>query len=211
MKRKLLLLQVLKWVVVLYVLRTTLFIIFNYSDYLPPNFSSDFLLNREDYFYGYYQWAFYIHIISGPPTLPIGLVLLSKVFREDYPRWHRRLGKVQVVLVLFLVAPSGLVMAKFAQSGLYAAAGLAALSIATATTVVMGWRAVRNREFSQHQEWMTRCFILLSSAIVLRTLGGLAEVFHIDGIYPYNVYICWIVPLLIYEWFRMRQARVTPI
>ena len=206
-----LLLRVLKWTVILYVLRTTLLIVLKYVDYFPPNFSSDFLLGREGYFYSYYRWAFYTHVIISPPTLIVGLLLLSTAFRTNYVRWHRRLGKMQVVMVLFFVAPSGLIMARHAQSGFYGGISLAVLAIATAITVVMGWCAVRNKQFNRHQLWMTRCYILLSSAVVLRTLGGLAEVFGIDGIDPFNAWACWIVPLLIYEWFKPRQVRVNLI
>lgn len=44
----------------------------NYPRYLPPDFTSDFLLGREDSFHGGYQWAFYAHLAAGPVTLLLG-------------------------------------------------------------------------------------------------------------------------------------------
>src|SRR5690606_32924611 len=47
-------------------------VIWEYRNYLPPNFRADFLLGREKYFFGAYSWAFYAHLASGPPTLALG-------------------------------------------------------------------------------------------------------------------------------------------
>ena len=65
-----------------------------YPDYLPPDFSSDFLLGRQRYFHGAYQWAFYPHIAAGPVTLILGTLLVSATFRRRVggasllPKWQ---------------------------------------------------------------------------------------------------------------------------
>ena len=61
----------------------------NHRDYLPPNFESDFLVGRDSYFFGAYQWAFYAHIATGPVTLIVGMFLLSDRLRKQFPKWHR--------------------------------------------------------------------------------------------------------------------------
>src|SRR5690242_8020425 len=96
----------------LLILKVTVSVVVGYRDYFPPNFASDFLRGRQSYFSGAYQWAFYTHIASGPVTLVLGLILISEQFRMQFPRWHQLLGKTQIVLVLFLLAPSGLWMAR---------------------------------------------------------------------------------------------------
>ena len=58
----------------------------SYRDYMPPNFESIFLEGRESYFFREYQWAFYPHIISGPCSLLLGLILVSDRFRQRFPR-----------------------------------------------------------------------------------------------------------------------------
>ena len=83
----------------------------SYRDYIPPNFHSVFLQGREGYFWRGYHWAFYLHITTGPAALLVGMILLNDRFRQRFPKWHRYLGRIQVVSVLFLVAPSGLWMA----------------------------------------------------------------------------------------------------
>ena len=183
----------------LLVAKTAIAVLLLYPDYFPPNFRSDFLLGRSGYFFGPYQLAFNTHILSGPFTLIAGLVLLSESFRHRFPKWHRRLGRIQVFCVLFLLAPSGLWMAWYAATGTFAAAGFATLAIVTALCVAKGWRAATQRRFVQHRRWMLRCYVLLCSAVVLRVIGGFSEVFAVEGTYPYAAWLSWLVPLIALE------------
>jgi hypothetical protein len=185
--------------------RVTLSVVLGYRDYFPPNFDSDFLLGRESYFWGAYRWAFYVHLASGPLSLLLGVVLVSNRFRQRFPRWHRRLGRLQATNVLLLVAPSGLWMAYYAATGAIAGAGLGLLAIATAAYIALGWRAAVMRRFAEHQLWMQRSFVLLCSAVVIRLVGGLATVTHFDALwlYPLSAWASWLVPLLVFEAMRL--------
>ena len=99
------------------ILKVTSSVVSNYHDYFPPNFASDFLRGRERHFLGAYRWAFYTHIMSGPVSLILGLILIGERSRSRFPKWHRYLGRVQVACVLLLVTPSGLWMAYYAAAG----------------------------------------------------------------------------------------------
>src|SRR5262245_66680663 len=92
---------VLTLVASLLILKVTVSVVLGYRDYFPANFRTDFLQGREDYFFGPYGWAFYTHIVSGPITLILGLLLVSEAFRTGFPTWHRRLGKAAGPLVRF--------------------------------------------------------------------------------------------------------------
>jgi hypothetical protein len=194
------------------ILRVTASVISNYHNYFPPNFASDFLRGREGHFWGSYQWAFYAHVISGPLSLIVGLILIAERSRNRFPRWHRYLGRVQAGCVLFLVAPSGLIMAYHAAAGPIAGAGLATLAVSTAVCVSLGaWSAMRLR-FAEHQRWMWRCYLLLCSAVVIRLIGGLATVSGVTGSWvdPLAAWVCWVVPLAAYdirEWARRKERR----
>ena len=183
------------------ILKVTLSVVIGYRDYVPPNFDADFLLGREAYFFGAYQWAFYAHLIAGPTTLVAGTILVSDRFRRSFPHWHRRLGKFQVACVLLILVPSGLWMAPYAASGAVAGVGLALLAIFTATCATLGWRAAVARRFDEHRRWMSRTYLLLCSAVVLRAIGGLASVFQVDALwlYPLSVWVSWLLPLAVFE------------
>ena len=65
-------------------------ILYEYRWYFPADFvRSDFLLDRQDYFYGSYSIAFYTHIVSGPIAVLIGAFLISSGSRKRFRRLHR--------------------------------------------------------------------------------------------------------------------------
>jgi hypothetical protein len=190
------------------ILKVTTNVVSGYHDYFPPNFASDFLRGRERHFFGVYQWAFYTHILSGPASLILGLMLIAERSRARFRRWHRYLGRLQVVGILLFVTPSGLGMAYHAAAGPIAAVGLAALAIATAICVSLGALAAVTRRFADHRRWMWRCYLLLCSAVVLRLIGGLATVTGVSApwVDPLATWMSWLVPLTAFE-FRERTRR----
>ena len=198
----------------LLIIRVTIAVVLNYRNYFPPNFESEFLHGRESYFSGSYQWAFYLHILSGPVALILGLIQINEKFRLSFPKWHRSLGRIQVLVVLFLVTPSGLWMAYRAEGGPVAVASFAALSVVTGICVALGWRSAVKRRFAQHRRWMGRCFVLLCSAVVLRLIAGLATVTGVQSIwvYPASAWASWLVPLAAFELSGAgnRQVRFSP-
>jgi uncharacterized membrane protein len=205
--------RLLVGVALLLVLKVAVGVVVGYRHYVPPDFSSDFLLGREAYFFGPYCWAFYAHLIAGPTSLIVGTILTSDRFRRWAPAWHRRLGRIQVGCVLLVIVPSGLWMARYAMTGAVAAFGLASLAVVTAICCAAGWRAAMARRFDEHRRWMWRTYLLLCSAVVIRMLGGLATVFEADAdwVYPASVWVSWVAPLIAFETRRLVDAPPAPI
>ncbi len=199
-----------KLLAALLVVRVTVAVLVGYRDYFPPNFQTDFLLGRSEYFFRDYQWAFYAHIAAGPPALIVGLLLISKRFRARYPKWHRYLGRIQGANVLVVLLPSGWWMALYARGGRIAEVGFGVLTVLTATCVILGWRAAVKKRFAHHERWMWRTFVLLCSAVVIRILGGAATVFRIDYLWFDGVatWVSWVVPLTIFELSTLRARRL---
>ncbi len=195
------LLQVIRYLTCALIIKVTLAIVWNYRSYLPPDFSSDFLNGRESYFFGIYQYLFYTHLIAGPCSLVLGMLLLNNGFRMRWPQWHRIPGRIQAVNVLVLIVPSGLGMAFRSDGGAIAATGFAALALATGFCCAQGWRSAVQRRFPPHRLWLLRCFVLLSSAVVLRVIAGSSLVPGQDGewIHPTSAWACWLCPLLLLE------------
>jgi uncharacterized membrane protein len=200
--------MVLRWLVVLLILRVLVSILANYPDYFPPNFDSLFLQGREATFTATYQAAFYVHIFSGPVVLFNGLILLSETFRRRHRGWHRRLGWVQVVVLLMFVLPSSAVMSRHAFGGWPAGLSFSLLSAATATCAIVGVVHARHRRFDRHRCWMLRCYVLICSAVTLRLISGTAGLIGVSS--PENAYIVaawssWLFPLAAYEIVEWRR------
>jgi uncharacterized membrane protein len=174
----------------------------NYPDYFPPNFDSLFLQGREATFTGIYRPAFYIHIFSGPVVLLGGLILLSESVRRRHRRVHRWLGRVQVIVLLFLVLPSGVVMSRHAFGGWPAGLSFLLLSAVTAGCAIVGVVHARRRHYDQHRRWMLRCYLLICSAVALRLISGAAGLVGVpspEGAYITAAWSSWLLPLAAYE------------
>lgn len=197
--------NVLPFLAALLILKVTANVVRAYSDYLPANFESDFLRGRQGYFSGFYSWAFYTHIVSGPIALIFGLVLVSEHVRVRYSSLHRGLGKSQIAIVLLLLCPSGFWMSWYADTGAIAATGFATLAFFTAAFAILGWRSAIKGQFAKHRRWMWRCYLALCSAIVLRLMGGLATITGVGGDWGYvaAAWASWLTPLIAYELWRI--------
>jgi Predicted membrane protein (DUF2306) len=199
------LVMLLRWLVVVLTLRVLAAILANYLDYFPPNFDSLFLQGREATFYGVYQAAFYVHIFSGPVVLFNGLILLSERIRGRYPGWHRRLGRVQVLVLTVLLLPSSVIMSEHAFGGWPAGLSFLFLSASTAICSFVGIVHARHHRYDLHRIWMLRSYVLIWSAVSLRLVSGAAGLVGVES--PEQAYILaawssWLVPLAAYEILR---------
>jgi len=90
-------------------------------------------------------------------------------------------------------------------------ASFALLAILTGACAALGWRAAMQRRFAVHRRWMSRCYLLLCSAVVLRLMGGLATVSGVSAPWfdPLASWGCWVLPLATYElslWANRRKS-----
>ncbi len=194
--------MLLRWLAVVLILRVLAAILANYPDYFPPDFNSLFLQGREPTFSGAYQAAFYVHIFSGPIVLFNGLVLLNNYVRRRHGDWHRWLGRVQVIVLLFLVLPSSAVMSLHAFGGWPAGLSFLLLALATGYCAIVGVVHARRRHYDRHRCWMLRSYVLICSAVALRLISGTAGLVGAPS--PESAYIVaawssWLLPITAYE------------
>jgi uncharacterized membrane protein len=192
----------LRWLAALLTLRVLATILANYPDYFPPNFDSLFLQGREATFNGAYPPAFYVHIFSAPVAMANGLMLMSEYVRRRFGRLHRWAGRVQVAVLLLFMLPSSVVMSRHAFGGWPAGLSFLLLSLATAGCAVLGVVYARRRRFDSHRRWMTRCFVLMCSAVVLRLVSGTAALVGVrspEAAYIAAAWFSWLFPLAAYE------------
>ena len=92
-------------------------------DYYTPQFVRGFLIDKKEIF-RFYGFFLYAHIIGAPFAIIIGLFQFS--FKQS--KWHKSLGQIYVVAVLFFAAPGGLGMSFFAVGGMLSIANLTEVS-----------------------------------------------------------------------------------
>jgi hypothetical protein len=199
------LLRIVQVAVAILMCKVLLSILVEYQHYFPANFEAAFLSGRRHTFLGWYRVGFYTHIITGPVAILLAAFLMASSGVYRFRRSHRVAGRTLGMLVIFVLLPSSLVMAKEAYAGPVASLGFAVLAIATAVTCVLAAIRARSREMKGHKRWATRCFVLLCSPLLLRLMSGFAIVTGLESdlTYRMNAWLSWLVPLVAYEaWLR---------
>ena len=196
------LIAVLRLAIMALALKVWVSIVAEYRFYFPANFSASFLIGREDIFVGLYPVAFYAHILVGPVTLLLaGWLMLAAKTSPSRRLHHRRLGRVQSILVIGVLVPSGLVMAWDAHTGPAAAWGFGLHAAFTGASMFAAIRSAVRRDLSSHRRWAKRCFLCLIAPVILRISMGasIALGFESDAYYQFNAWASWLVPLAIYQ------------
>jgi hypothetical protein len=149
-----------------------------------------------------FRLGFYVHITSSLWVLVAGLLQLVPALYRWQPRLHRALGKVYVVSILALAAPSGLILAGFANGGLVAKTGFAMQCLVWWLATGHAYRMARQRRWLPHAEWMLRAYAVTLAAMSLRLESyGLYYVLHTKPIETYLTvtWLSWTGNLLLAE------------
>jgi uncharacterized membrane protein len=157
--------------------------------------------------------AFYLHVIPGAIALLIGGTQFIGKLRDKFTAIHRTLGKIYVVSVL-VSSVAGLAIAIFADGGIFAKLGFAALAISWFYTNFRAYTAIRRVDISEHRAWMTRNYALTFAAVTLRIwipifLAGFGMEFNTA--YPIIAWLSWVPNILIAELIIRRSQKATII
>ena len=114
--------------------------------------------------------ALQIHVVAAAFALPACLVLLSKSVLKRAPTLHRILGRVVGLVVLFALAPTGLVMAFFAKGGALGVAGFLLTGVIVVVAMVNGIVTARRKQVAAHRRSMLHVVAQLSVAVSSRVL-----------------------------------------
>jgi len=153
----------------------------------------DFLMTKQFIIHlDHYRAAFYTHIFSSVIVLFCGAFLFSAFILNRFSALHRSFGKLYVVLILFLSAPSGLVMAFYANGGLWVKISFLILTPLWWFFTYRGYTSIRKGKVNDHKTWMIRSYALTLSAISLRTYQLVLG--HINLMNPeyHYLFVSWI-------------------
>jgi uncharacterized membrane protein len=171
--------------------------------YFSFEYDVDFLLTKQNVIHvDIWRFAFYTHISSSLIVLLAGVFQFSRKIILEYPKSHRLLGKIYIILVLFISAPSGFIMAIYANGGLASKVSFGMISALWWYFTFTAYLKIRKGNVRSHLEHMTRSYALTLSAITLRLyvlfLPALIHL-HAREMYTLVSYLSWIPNLLIAE------------
>jgi uncharacterized membrane protein len=156
-------------------------------------------------------WPLVVHIVAAVGYAVLGAFQFSARLRRRHLGWHRRAGRVLVVLGL-AVAFSGLWMTlaypqKEGTGDLLWATRLL-VSAGMGVSLVLGVVAIRNRDIARHRAWMTRAYALALGAGTQAFTVGFGEALFGAGVVRTDLMMAaaWVINLAIAEWIIRRPA-----
>ena len=122
--------------------------------------------------------ALVAHILGAALYAILGAFQFSASIRRRWPKWHRISGRIALIGGL-VVALSALWLTVLYASTTPAGSLLVCFRIAFASgllaSIVLGFAAIRRREFQRHREWMMRAYALALGAGTQMIVLSLAE------------------------------------
>lgn len=152
------------------------------------------------------------HIVAAVIYAVLGAFQFSARLRRRHPRWHRRAGRLLVVLGLG-VAFSGLWMtlAYPQKEGTGDILWVTRLLVSSGmgASVLLGLVAIRSRNIARHRAWMTRAYALALGAGTQAFTVGFGEAIFGTGVVRTDLMMAsaWAINLAIAEWVIRRPTR----
>ena len=150
----------------------------------------------------WFRAGFYVHIGTSLVVLALGLLQWLPGVAARGPRLHRWLGYGYVGGILGLAAPSGLILARFANGGLVAQVGFSLQCGVWWLATWAAYRAARRRDWPRHVTWLVRSYAVTLAALALRAESYLMfYAFHTKPIETYLTvtWLSWVGNLFLAE------------
>ncbi len=171
--------------------------------YIPINFDVAFLsLKQAEIQLWYYQLAFFSHVYSSIIIIIAGLPQFSTTVRNRIPWIHRNLGKLYILLILWVASPSGFIMAVHANGGLFSKISFIIQAVLWFYFNYQAYQFAKAKEWKLHRNFMLRSYALTLSAISLRIFKwGIANTLELPPMDTYKIvaWLGWLVNLGLVE------------
>jgi uncharacterized membrane protein len=152
-----------------------------------------------------------VHIVAAVGYTILGAFQFSAGIRRRHPAWHRRSGRVLVVLGS-AIALSAVWMALFypfkegTGAVLFVFRLLAGLGMGL--SIGLAFAAIRRRDIPTHRAWMMRAYALALGAGTQAFTVGFGEAIFGTGVVRTDLMMGagWVINLAVAEWFIRRPA-----
>lgn len=178
-------------------------------EYIPLRTSVSFLMikqteviQRREYLY-----FFYTHVYTSIFVLLSGFLA---ILRKDFglKSFHKNSGKIYILLILFLAAPSGIYMGVFANGGIYSKISFIILGCLWWFSTYKAYQLALQKKFKEHKQWMWRSYALTVSAITLRMWKVIiVYLFHPNPMDVYQIiaWMGWIPNIILIEYLITKK------
>ncbi len=152
-----------------------------------------------------------VHVAAAIGYALCGAFQLSPGIRRRHPGWHRRAGRLLVVLglaVAFSALWMTLVFPRKEGSGELLFLFRLLFGAGMALGLLLGLAAIRRRDVPRHRAWMTRAYALALGAGTQALTVGFGEALLGSGVVRHDLFMGagWVVNLAVAEWLIRRPS-----
>lgn len=146
----------------------------------------------------------FLHMTGGTGMLLLGAANLYLATRKIHFPLHRLLGRAYLAfgamgtLSALFVALNSFHKPKGSPILTNISVSLAVLSLAWLAFAFMGWRAVRNRRFDNHRDWMIRTYVLVWAFVFCRLGSRVPQLGDLGNGEAFS-WLSWVGPLIVCE------------
>jgi uncharacterized membrane protein YozB (DUF420 family) len=146
----------------------------------------------------------FFHALGGTIMLFLGAVNLYIGATRTQFRYHALIGRAYLIGGVLGVAAAVRITASSAHKAASASIftnttiSLLTLSFAWLAAAAMAYRAVRNRRFDSHRDWMVRSYVLVWAFVFCRLAGRVQSVEDMGGGTAF-IWLSWVGPLIVGE------------
>jgi hypothetical protein len=176
------------------------------------SFSKDFSFIEERavlFLKPIYTYSFYLHIFAGMFCIGSALLQFSSYLLKKRRPIHAWSGRIYVMVVLLLGAPTGLYMSFFAK-GSFAERGLFMfMAISWFFFTLKGFTSILNKQVLSHKIWMMRSYAMALTAVTFRLYYIILYLYNVPLTMNYEVslWISVVGNLMIAEYIIYRKSR----
>ncbi len=156
-----------------------------------------------------YRFCFYIHIFAGMFCITAALTQFSSLILKKRKKIHISMGKIYVLVVLLLGAPTGLYMSFFAKGSFWERILFMFMALYWFYSTMKGLQTIRKKNVLAHKNWMIRSYSMAMTAVTFRVYHIFFYYFGVDHLHNYEISL-WISVLgnmLVAEFLIFRKSR----
>ena len=156
-----------------------------------------------------YKISFYIHIFAGMFCITAVLTQFSSYLLKKRKAIHIWMGKIYVLVVLILGAPTGVYMSFFAKGGFLERLLFMFMAIYWFFSTMKGLQSIKEKNVLAHKNWMIRSYSMAMTAVTFRIYHILFYYYGVDHLHNYEISL-WISVLgnmLVAEYFIFRKSK----
>ena len=173
-------------------------------EYIPAQSDVSFLMIKQTEVNTHteYLYFFYAHVYTSIFVLFSGFIAVFVKPKAAFRNLHKFFGKIYVILLLLIAAPSGIYMGFYANGGILAKISFVILGILWWFTTYKAYLEIRKKNVLNHKKWMYRSYALAVSAITLRLWKVVLVYFFQPNpmdVYEIIAWLGWIPNLILIE------------